>query len=68
LFCALVGAFDITSTSQLLASALLPIRSKLEVKRHKLTKAEQSQFTLSADLKNILVGLILGFDFLFKRK
>jgi hypothetical protein len=54
--------------SELFISSLVPIRPKLEVKRHNLTKAEQSQFTLSADLKNILVGLILGDLYIQKSK
>jgi hypothetical protein len=41
-------------TSQLLASSLVPIKPK------RLTAAERSQFTLTDDLKDILVGLILG--------
>jgi hypothetical protein len=33
-----------------------------------LTQAERKNFSLTADLKGIMVGLLLGFYFLFKRK
>jgi len=45
----------------LLMSALLPFKPAEESpSRHRLTKAEQSQFTLSDELTEILVGLKLG--------
>lgn len=39
-----------------------------KVKQKRLTKAEQSQFKFSEDLKNILVGLILGDLFVQKQR
>jgi hypothetical protein len=54
--------------SPLLVSSLLPFKPAEEnPSRHKLTKAEQSQFTLSYDLKQILVGLTLGDLFAEKK-
>ena len=38
----------------------MPIEPKLEVKRHRLTKAERTQLVLSKELKEISVGLLLG--------
>nr|QVG61568.1 hypothetical protein [Rhizoctonia sp.] len=45
---------EVFSTSQLLFSSLIPIKSK------RLTNLERSQYTLSDELKQILVGLLLG--------
>ena len=45
---------DIGTISGLFISALTPIKPK------RLTNLEKSQFTLSDELKQILVGLILG--------
>ena len=42
--------------------------SNLLVKQQRLTKAERSLFTLSSDLKEILIGLILGDLFIEKQK
>ena len=47
-------------TSQLLVSSLLPIAASGRIKPKRLTNLERSQFTLSEELKGILVGLILG--------
>jgi hypothetical protein len=58
----LVNALNFTLIGPLLSS-LLPVRPS-----HRLTKEEKSQLCLSDELKQILVGLLLGFDFLFKRK
>jgi hypothetical protein len=38
------------------------------MKKNYLTKKERSQFTLSSDLKEILIGLLLGDLFIHKQK
>lgn len=55
-------------SSFLLLSSLPPVKPKQEGKRGKLTKAEQSGFTLSAEKKEILVGLLLGDAYAQKPK
>jgi hypothetical protein len=60
-----IGIFSELLIFSPLASALVPIKPA-DYKPNRLTKAEQSQFALSEDLKNILVGLILGDIFIYK--
>jgi len=47
-------------TSQLLASSLLPIKPGDDKSSRKLTKEEKAALSLSKELKEILVGLLLG--------
>jgi hypothetical protein len=51
-----------------LLSSLPPVKPNQEGKRRKLTKAEQLEFSLSAEKKDILVGLLLGDGFSQKPK
>nr|QVG61587.1 hypothetical protein [Rhizoctonia sp.] len=44
------------------------VNQRKELSRNSLTKAERSLFTLSSDLKEILIGLILGDLFIEKQK
>ena len=55
-------------TSQLLASSLLPIAPARDIKPKRLTNLEKSQFTLSDELTDILIGLCLGDLFINKQK
>lgn len=43
-----------------LGAGLIVSSPKIKVKRHRLTNAEQLRFTLPAEKKDILVGLLLG--------
>lgn len=54
------------AVDQIFFSSILPIKPA-DDKPHRLTKLEQSQFTISEDLKSILVGLALGDLFINKQ-
>ena len=54
------------AVAQIFFSSILPIKPA-DGKPHRLTKLEQSQFTISEDLKSILVGLALGDLFINKQ-
>jgi len=51
---------DIGIFSGLFISALVPMKPAEDKPSRRLTKAEKSQFTLSDELRQILVGLLLG--------
>jgi LAGLIDADG DNA endonuclease family len=56
----LVNAFDINLLSQLFLSSLLPVIPDKDKPSRRLTKVERESFSLSKELKEILVGLLLG--------
>jgi hypothetical protein len=67
--------FDGVGNDVVLLSSLVPakplkflISQRLLEKFSGLTKSEREKISLTPDLMGILVGLLLGFDFLFKRK
>jgi len=55
----LVNALNFTLNGPLLSS-LVPVKPDDDKPSRRLTKAERSQFTLSEELRQILVGLLLG--------
>jgi len=51
---------DIVIFGMLFNSSLVPIKPTIDKPSGRLTKAERESFTLSKELKDILVGLLLG--------
>src|ERR1700722_17082996 len=52
--------FDMSFFNDLLLFSLVPVKPAEDSPSRHLTKADRESFTLSTELKEILVGLILG--------
>nr|QWC53673.1 LAGLIDADG homing endonuclease [Rhizoctonia solani] len=63
-----LGFFDIVTVSNLLFFSVLPVVPCGDKPSRRLTAIEKSQFTLTDELKQILVGLLLGDAHIQKHK
>src|SRR4051812_19623471 len=54
--------------THILYCAILSYPLNFNMKKNYITKAERAQFTLSSDLKDILIGLLLGDLYNHKQK